>query len=78
LAKSIFDGQPESKAVSSKGYFTDGGMSIRVNLIELPDTAQWNGEFNIWVNRKTNLMRGTWESNNKKLKREFELEKVKE
>lgn len=78
LGKSIFDGQPESKTVPSKGYFHDGGMSVRVNLIELPDTAQWNGEFNLWVNRKTNKMYGTWESNNKKLKREFELEKVSE
>ena len=78
LAKSIFDGQSEGKVVSSKGYYTDGGKDIRINLIEQPDTAQWNGEFNLWVNRKTNKMHGTWESNNKKLKREFELEKVKE
>lgn len=78
IGKSIFDGQPESKTVPSKGYYHDGGMSVQVNLIELPDTAQWNGEFNLWVNRKTNKMHGTWESNNKKLKREFELEKISE
>ena len=78
LAKSIFDGQPESKAVSAKGSYIDGGWDIRINLIEQPDTAQWNGEFNIWVNRKTNKMHGTWESNNQKLKRKFELEKVSE
>lgn len=78
LAKSIFDGQPENKAVSAKGYYSDGDRHVRVSLIEQPDTAQWNGEFNLWVNRKTNKMHGTWESNNKKLKREFELEKVKE
>lgn len=78
IAKSIFEGQPESKAVPSKGYYTDGGKDVRVNLIEQPDTAQWNGEFYLWINRKTNRIYGTWESNNKKLKREFELEKVKE
>ena len=78
LTQSIFDGQPESKAVSAKGYYTDGGKDVIINLIEQPDTVQWNGEFNLWVNRKTNKMRGIWESNNKKLKREFELEKVSE
>lgn len=78
LGTSLFEGQPASKAVTSKGYYDDGGKAVRVNLIEQPDTAQWNGEFNIWIDRKTNMMHGTWESNNKKLKREFELEKVKE
>lgn len=78
LGTSLFDGQPESKSVQSKGYYTDGGKAVQINLIEQPDTAQWNGEFNIWIDRKTNMMHGTWESNNKKLKREFELEKVKE
>lgn len=78
LGKSVFDGQSESKAVPFKGYFYDGGMDVKINLIEQPDTAQWNGGFDIWVNRKTNKMRGWWESNNKKLKREFELEKVSE
>ena len=76
LGKSLFDGQPESKSVQSKGYYTDGGKAVQINLIEQPDTAQWNGEFNIWIDRKTNKMHGTWESNNKKLKRDFELEKV--
>lgn len=76
--KSKFVGQNDRHLVEMTGSFVDMGDYIEVQMIEQPDTAQWNGVFTYTVERSTRKIKGTWESNNKKLKREYVLEKEAE
>lgn len=78
IGNSFFDGQDGSKAIQAKGFYTESGKNMRITLIEQPDTAQWNGIFYIHINRKSKKIDGSWNSNNGKIQRLFELEKVKE
>ncbi len=73
--KSKFVGQPDSKFVLMVGNYKDKGTYFEIEMIEQPDTAQWNGIFKYQINKETRILKGTWESNNRELKREFELKK---
>lgn len=74
--KSKFVGQNDRHLVPMTGSFIDKGDVIEVQMVEQPDTAAWNGVFNYTIERKTKTIKGTWESNNKKLRREYVLEKL--
>lgn len=76
--KSKFVGQPDSKYLSMVGYYKDIGEKFALEMKEQPDTVQWNGVFKYEIDKETRIIKGTWESNNGKLKREFELEKISE
>lgn len=76
--ESKFVGQPDSKYVPMVGNYKDKGSYFEIEMIEQPDTAQWNGVFKYKIDKETRVLKGTWESNNGKLKREFELKKVSE
>ena len=73
---SKFVGQNDRHLVPMTGTFIDKGDIIEVQMVEQPDTAAWNGVFNYIIERKTKRIKGTWVSNNKKLKREYVLEKL--
>ena len=74
--KSKFVGQNDRHLVPMTGSFIDKGDVIEVQMVEQPDTAAWNGVFNYTIERKTKTIKGTWKSNNKKLRREYVLEKL--
>lgn len=76
--KSKFAGQPDSKYVPMIGSYKDKGSYFEIEMIEQPDTAQWNGIFKYQIDKETRDLKGTWESNNGKLKRNFELKKISE
>lgn len=76
--KSKIIGQPDSKYVPMVGNYKDKDSYFEIEMIEQPDTAQWNGIFRYQINKETRLLKGTWESNNGNLKREFELKKISE
>ncbi len=77
---SKFEGQPDSKRVEFYGensYSQITGPFVTFTMNELPADKEWNGEFFCRLVRNTDKLEGTWRSNNKKLEREFVLEKVK-
>lgn len=76
--KSKFVGQPDSKYVPMDGSYKDKGDYFLLEMVEQPDTAEWNGVFKYQVDKKTRIIKGTWQSNNGMLVREFELKKINE
>lgn len=76
--KSKFVGQPDRKYVQMVGNYKDNGDYFSIEMVEQPDTAQWNGVFKYQINKKTRIIKGYWQSNNGKLKRKFELKKISE
>lgn len=75
---SKFDGQPDSKRVVFYGdeYQQVDGPYVSFVVKEQPTDKEWNGVFNCRLVRNTGKLEGTWTSNNEKLEREFELERV--
>lgn len=77
---SKFEGQLDEKRIVFYGdeYQQVSGPFVSFIVMEQPIGNEWNGKFYCKLVRNTGKLEGVWTSYNRKLKREFVLDQVKE